>query len=499
MEQMYTSFLCRRKLLRLSVAAVITAALAACSNSPSPASAPAARAPSPSPQATSPPSLASVSTGISSATPRAATTTTGTVPPVAVTWLRDNGISLATVEPSTDFADLQPLKRIIGDARLVALGEATHGTHEFSAMKHRLVRFLITEMGFTTFALEAGLPECDRIDDYVGGGGGDPVALLRGLELWPWRTEEMRDMIDWMRAYNAVLTAGRVHFRGFDMQNLSMAHDNVLAYLRRVDPGAAAQAEVRYQLLAAGRPGQDDLTVLLNASPQVQAAYLDSVRSVYDDLAASRGHYETMATPDSFAVALQNARVVVQAVDFIAAYARKQYGVRDTYMAENVGWLLDRAGSGEKMVLWAHNEHVGATPAATDVPGAVTKSMGTWLRERYAGQYRPVGQTFYAGECNAVDGTLTKVTVPPPPGDSYETAFRQAMQPRLLLDLRSMSPGDAATIWLTGPHQMHVIGAVYDEAEPDLYFSSVRLAEKFDALVYIECSTPSHLLPAFDT
>ena len=116
-------------------------------------------------------------------------------------------------------------------------------------------------------------------------------------------------------------------------------------------------------------------------------------------------------------------------------------------MAENVAWLLDRAGTDAKLILWAHNEHIGAVPAATDAEGVLNKTMGTWLRERYGAAIRVVGQTFYAGTCNAVEGILTAVTVPPPPADSYEAAFHAVGLPRLMIDLRATEPGEAAHGW----------------------------------------------------
>ena len=476
-------YLNRRRLLTLAAATSVNAVLAACRSEGSSRPTPGA--------STLPPPVDTVSP---TALP---VPTTDPIPATAVTWLRDHGMPFTSIDDTVDFTDLRPLLGMVKDAPLVGIGEATHGTHEFAAMKARLVRFLITEMGFTTFALEAGFPECERIDAYVNGGAGDPADLLRGLGVWPWRIAELCDLIDWCRSYNAARgIAPHIHFRGFDMQTIDLARANVLTFLHTIDADAATVAGARYRLPAVGRPGQSTMATLLAASPAEQDAYLAAVRSVYDDFAASRGRYVATMPPEQVAAALQNARVVVQGVDFIAAFARKQYGVRDTYMAENVGWLIDQAGPGSKLVLWAHNEHIGATPAVTDVPGAVTASMGVYLRGRYGGRYLPVGQTFYAGECNAVEGTLTAVTVPPPPPESYEAAIWRTGQPRLLFDLRGVQPTGAGTAWLAGPHLFHSIGASYDEASPDRYYSGVRLAEKFDVLFYSEHSTPSELLPA---
>ena len=116
-----------------------------------------------------------------------------------VDWIRDRAIPLTTVQAGSGFADLQPLKNLVGDSRIVSLGEATHGTREFFQIKHRILEFLATEMCFNLFAIEANMPEAYRVNDYVLTGAGDPKQLLAGLKEWPWNTEEVLDMIRWMR------------------------------------------------------------------------------------------------------------------------------------------------------------------------------------------------------------------------------------------------------------------------------------------------------------
>jgi erythromycin esterase len=146
-------------------------------------------------------------------------------PPVAE-WVRTNAIRLRTVEAGHGFDDLQPLRRVIGTARMVTLGEATHGSREFFQLKHRLLEFLATEMGFTIFSIEANMPEAYRLNDYVLNGAGDPAQLLRGMYFWTWDTEEVLDMIRWIREFNKS-GKGRVQFTGFDMQFPNVAADIV--------------------------------------------------------------------------------------------------------------------------------------------------------------------------------------------------------------------------------------------------------------------------------
>ncbi len=157
----------------------------------------------------------------------------------AVDWIRGNAIALATPEAGHGFEDMQPLKKVIGDARIVSLGEATHGSREIFQLKHRMLEFLATEMGFTIFSIEANMPEAYRLNDYVLNGAGDPAQLLRGLYFWTWDTEEVLGMIRWMREFNRS-GKGRVEFTGFDMQTPAVAAEIVLGFASRHDVGYVA-------------------------------------------------------------------------------------------------------------------------------------------------------------------------------------------------------------------------------------------------------------------
>lgn len=159
-------------------------------------------------------------------------------------WLKDSAIPLDSVEPGSGFADLTPLENILKDVRIVGLGEATHGTREFFQLKHRLVEFLVEEMGFTVFGLEASYPGCARINDYVLHGKGNPEAALASQGFWIWDTEEIAELIEWMRSYNMKAPDGKkVKFVGFDFGVLDQSLEIVSDYLRRVAPDQVEKAE----------------------------------------------------------------------------------------------------------------------------------------------------------------------------------------------------------------------------------------------------------------
>ena len=183
-----------------------------------------------------------------------------------VAWVRAHAVPLKTVEAGNGFEDLQKLKAAIGDARIVSLGEATHGTREIFQLKHRLTEFLASELGFTIFSIEANMPEAYRVNDYVLHGKGDPKALLSGMYFWTWNTEEVLAMIEWMRLFNAS-GKGRLQFTGFDMQTARVAIETVSRLLRKVDPAYAERASRIYQVADALSPARVGFGVATGSFP----------------------------------------------------------------------------------------------------------------------------------------------------------------------------------------------------------------------------------------
>ena len=157
-------------------------------------------------------------------------------------WIRRTARPFETCEPRDDQQDLASLRRIVGNAHVVALGDGTCGTREFFQLKHRIVEYLASEMGFTMFAIEANMPESRKINDYVLTGQGDPRLLLSGLKYWPWNTEEMLGFVEWMRRFNAS-GRGRLEFAGFDMTKPDVPMEIVQSFFRRVDPVWADSVE----------------------------------------------------------------------------------------------------------------------------------------------------------------------------------------------------------------------------------------------------------------
>lgn len=416
------------------------------------------------------------------------------VPESVVAWLKGNVIPIPSATPTGSFADLEPLKELIGDARVVALGEATHGSREFFLMKHRLVRFLVQEMGFNVFAMEASMPESVRIDRYVNGGPGDPAELLSGLYFWTWNTQEVLDMIAWMRAHNAAPGgAPTVSFTGFDMQFPGMAVANTEAFFQEHAPDSAAWAASRFDCMREYLNGPDGQAPrdrwLIEPIPERDDCRA-SVEEVEAFLELNRSQLEERATLERFEQAAQDVRLVLQ---WEAKESLRFDGDRDQLMAENLLWLLDQAGPDAKVIMWAHNLHVSY----------LENWQGDLLQDALGDDYLSIGLTFGRGSFNAITRLLNgdfrgieTQQVGSPPSGSYEYRFTAAEIPFFALDLRSLSLSPGEDDWLAVPLWFRSVGSVYEPEDPGLYFlRNDPLPDMFDAVVYVDASAESTLLP----
>ena len=392
--------------------------------------------------------------------------------PAAVSWLKKRAIPFATAEPASGLSDLQALKRVIGDARIVSLGEGTHGTREFFQMKHRLIELMAEEMGFTLFAIEASMPEAQLVNDYVLTGRGDPAALIRGMGFWTWDTEEVLEMVLWMRELNAS-GRGRIQFLGFDMQNPDLASDNAASFLAKAEPAYSREAGDAFNKVKA----VDALGRNAFGSGQAREAE-QAARQVLDHMEQRRGDYLGRYPSEEVDWAIQNARIVLQVAQSYTGSAS-----RDTSMAKNVEWILDQAPEGSKIVLWAHNAHVNRVPGW----------MGTFLSERYGDDMLVVGFAFAEGRYTAIseNGSLRDNEALPPPPGTVEAYLRSARIPRFLVDLRNIPAKAPSAPWLKKERPFRLIGSVATRCA----FNPAVVAKEYDALIWIERTNPSVLLP----
>lgn len=416
------------------------------------------------------------------------------LPPIGATtsaWLQTNAATLTTTDPTASLNDLEPLREMVGSAHVVGLGEGTHGTREFFLLKHRILRFLVERMGFTTFAIEATSPEADDINRYVMTGEGDPERLLSQLYFWTWRTQEVLDQIRWMRQWNITAPANqRVQFRGFDMQYPSGSIDSVIAFVHRTAPSRDATVLANYLCIDPYRntgrlPGRA-LSQYALSRVEDKDACRESIAAVYDIV---RGQ-STAAV--GYAGALHHARLVQQFEAYAGAInSALSNRARDDAMAENIAWLREQGGPDARIVVWAHNLHVMRR----------TDAMGAFLNTRFGSDYRPLGFAFGTGRFNAVRQTGSALgnveshntTYMPP--QSIESAFMLTERPLMLLDMRKLNVSNADAAPLRGPISMRNMGCCYDPEIESAYFSSHLFPTNYDLMVFVRTGTATTLLP----
>jgi erythromycin esterase len=409
--------------------------------------------------------------------------------PLAVTdWIREHARPLITSEVGQGFADLEATAMSLGDARVVALGEATHGTREFFQMKHRLFEYLVSKRGFTVFAIEASFPEALRVNEYVVHGEGDAVAALFGMHCWPWVTEEVLALIEWMRAYNTGPShTQKLRFYGFDMQFSRAAAAVVRTYLKRVDSYRADVDLVLTQL------GEKEIALGATPPTRLTAAECDSARAVlaglYDRFEDRREHWVARSNVIDWTFVRHHVRVLQQ---WLELHRSTDPTMRDQAMAENVRWILDYEPSDTRMVVWAHNVHIQRVShkGATQPPPWDT--MGTHLARDLGEAYRSIGFVFGDGALQAWSARgAEEHRVGPPPRGTVDAVLAGIKMPFLWLDLRELRRMGATPVgeWFETSPPTREIGAGFLGEAAMLNLHGPALHDRFDAIVYVDKTT----------
>jgi erythromycin esterase len=395
--------------------------------------------------------------------------------------------ALRSTDPDGDLRDLRPLGAMVADAEVVGLGEATHSSREFFTMKHRVLRYLVEEKGFTTFALETGWSGGVRLNEYVRHGTGDLDQIMKdefqGSYRF-WHTTEYRDLIEWMRDYNSQ-HATQVQFMGNDLGYAGPElFDRATAYVRAHHPTLLAQFIEAYRDL---RPTTDAGT-WMSTYPELPIAQRQTVatkaQQALDALAVTHG------TNEEFTWAVQHARAITQVATLYAfdlddpAKIRDAMLYRDQVMADNTAWWHEQTGA--KILMSAHNGHVGYE---SHEPEQYPRMQGAFLRDRLGAGYVSVGFTFHHGSFNAQDENdqLGTFAVGPAGVGSNEYELDKVALRDYLLDMRS-APA-AARAWLAEPRPTRSIGTAWPQ--PD---RPIALGRTHDILIHLHRVRAAHLL-----
>ena len=386
--------------------------------------------------------------------------------------------------------DYDPLFEQIGDARVVLLGEATHGTHEFYRERARITQRLITEKGFTVVAVEADWPDAYRVNRWIRGAGEDGSAAealgdFQRFPTWMWRNAEILNLVDWLREYNQELGEGRprVGFYGLDLYSMYTSISEVLRYLDETDPEAAQRARYRYGCFE--HFGEDPQAYGYTTQMGITESCQDHALQQLVELRRLAGEARGLPEDELF-YAQQNARLVKNAEEYYRSmFSRRDssWNLRDCHMADTLDALLAHFGPDAKAVVWEHNSHIGDA-RATQMGAEGEWTVGQLVRERRGDEAFLLGFTTHTGTVAAAsdwDAPVEHKQVRPSLPESYEAVFHATGIPRFYLPLREGPAREA----LMEPRLERAIGVIYaPRTERASHYFEAVLPEQFDAIVH---------------
>ncbi|MGI4874877.1 MAG: erythromycin esterase family protein [Janthinobacterium lividum] len=391
--------------------------------------------------------------------------------PAEITWLNQHAQPIGHLTAGNGFADLAPLAAVVAPARVVGLGECTHGTHEVFQLKHRLLEYLVTQQGFTTFAIEADYGWGEILNEYIQTGKGDSLTVHSATGFEFWNTTEFWDMVEWMRAYNQQ-HAVKLHYVGIDMQD---PYPNLFSLDQYAQQQADTVLRRRVRVLRSQYFAMRDKWTVRGKQPP--SAIKQLVKRLSDELA----HYlETAAAP---AVQQHHACVLVQKANMIQNGLFHPLG-RDEAMAENVGWVLQQDPTA-RVVLWAHNGHI--------MRDSHHQSMGYFLAQQFGVAYVPIGFATGIGTAstNSFAAPLIQIPLQAPVAGSFEAWLDQASASNYLLPLLATGATPPEAQWLDQRRQFRSIGALASTSGQGQFRWHRPLPELFDALFYLHATTAS--------
>ena len=430
---------------------------------------------------------------------------------------------LLSGEP-TDYDDLLEL---IGEARIVLLGEASHGTHEFYFERAEITKRLIAEKNFTVLAIEADWPDAARVHRYVRSKktehphlnplsappGRDPgegaqrqvrvsddknaseaLSGFRRFPTWMWRNTVVVEFVEWLREFNKDVDPKRERagFYGMDLYSLHASIDAVLNYLEKTDPDAAARARLRYSCFDhfSREPQEYGYATTVGAiescEPAVVAQLTDLQRHAADFLSR-----DGAVAKEELFFAEQNARLVKNAEEYYRSMFRgraSSWNLRDRHMVETIESLVAHLNGSRqpKAIVWAHNSHLGDA-RATEMSQHGEHNVGQLVRERFGKEAVLIGFSTYHGSVTAASdwgADAERKNVRPALRGSYEELFHETGLDRFWIDLRD---GSGIPDALCGPRLERAIGVIYrPESERLSHYFHARLPKQFDAIIHID-------------
>jgi erythromycin esterase len=403
--------------------------------------------------------------------------------------------------PLNNQQDLKPLMKRIGDSRIVMLGEASHGTHEYYTWRAAISKKLIEEKGFTCIAVEGDWPDCYRVNEFIKGHDSENKTVFNVLHefnrwpTWMWANWEVVALTDWLQKHNLKpTTKNKIGFYGLDVYSLWESMDAIIAYLKKNDLNTLTLAEEAFRCFEPYRKGEGQAyaRALQLVPKSCEKEVVDLLKGLQKRIPKYNASYEDVFSTE------QNARVAVNAEKYYRTMLKggpHSWNIRDKHMADTLDRLLEFHGPNSKIIVWEHNTHIGDA-RATDMLIEGMYNIGELARIRHHEKgVVLVGFGSYKGSVTASKSwgaTMQKMQLPEAQKDSWEYLLHLAGKENKLLLMDDFMNDDNLMENQIG-HR--AVGVVYHpEHERNGNYVPTTLPLRYDAFIYIDETKALHPL-----
>ena len=398
------------------------------------------------------------------------------------------GKSFETIYPLTpnqtnDLDELIPLEALLKERKVVGMGEATHGTKEFFNMKAKMFKFLVTHCGYRIFTIEATYGGTLKVNDYVLYGKGDVLSAMKGMEFWTWDTEEVKDLIEWMKIYNEGKSENeKVKFYGFDCQSYKGPANALIEYVKEFDKanldkfvkGLSVLNDSSYNYFYTLKPDKASV----NGISQIHEI-IAFIREWFRD---NENQYAPLSGRMKFELATHNIESLEQVILLSSSQYKTAYTRRDSCMAQNIKWISELEQA--KVFAWAHNSHISKNPKYYFNK---YKTMGYYLDEIFGDAYYNAGFVFNQGSFQAIPkaaGKLQEFTVPVNRKNTLTNELALTGVDAFFIDLDS-----SENALFKVSNQTYNIGALYNPEHAYAFTEAIIAKKQFDGLVFVNTTT----------
>ena len=391
--------------------------------------------------------------------------------------LKSKLISLKTVQAGNGFEDLQPLKEILKDKQVIAMGDATYGTKESIQMKHRMFEFFVEEMGYRVLGIEADFGTVQVVNDYILNGRGNATDAFKGVNYNEWYTRDILDMVEWMRKYNEESNhKTKVKLYGITSGEPYESKKKILNYLKKTDENIFKEFDSKLKNLLVLHELDND------------KANIEQLKNIFNE---NKNKFIEKTSKDEFEIVAQCLEIIRQKIEHnikvrVTDLAGAQ-NLEEKNVADNVKWILDYESEfgNDKVLLWSYNSRVNKSI------GQYT-SMGEQLKNLFDDKYYAIAFDFYQGTFMAIPtdgGQFRKFSVEKSREDSIAGVFEKTGVPLSFMDFKSASQDSNMKKWLSEVQKVHSY-YVYDGVEEHLYINDIPM-QSYDGLIYIKETSTS--------